>query len=171
MGRDLGAKSFVSDDGLVASFEGDEELGLDLAADGGGELHLEVGQALIPRAWEVQLVGGSFGVLTGDGMDLSCCERGSVEGGRRCGTTALVDTPLDPKFSGTMVLPVGEQRDAVASAHDGFKIVLKLSEIEIAVYDLRHLVAGLHVEGDAGDHAQRSEANHGSRESVAVLGA
>src|SRR5947209_5046165 len=130
MGRDLGAKSFDSDDGLVASFEGDEELGLDLAADGGGELHLEMGQALIPGTGDVHLFRGSFGILTDDRMYLSCRERGSVEQRRRRCGTALVDTPLDPKFFGAMVLPVGEQRDAVASAHDGFKIVLKQSEVE-----------------------------------------
>ena len=68
-----------------------------------------------------------------------------------------------------MVLPVGEEADAVGAGLDGVKVVFHGGEGEIFVDVLAHLVGGLDVEGDFCDYAQRAEADDGSLEKVVVL--
>jgi len=70
-----------------------------------------------------------------------------------------------------VLLPVGEERCAVARAHNGGEVVLELAEVEALIHDLRHLVAGLHVERDVGDDAQGAEADNCAAKLFAIVGA
>ena len=83
----------------------------------------------------VQLIGG----VPGDGMELLLGERCAVELGWHVGFAAGGEAALDPDLRGAVVLPVGEEADAVAAAEDGVEIVLELIEGEVLVDDLRHL--------------------------------
>jgi len=56
------------EDGFVGAVAGDEVFGLELGAAAGGEVELEVGEALVPRAGDAELIGAGFGVVVDDGV-------------------------------------------------------------------------------------------------------
>ena len=60
-----------------------------------------------------------------------------------------------------MVLPVGEEADAVTAEEDLVEVVLELGDGEVFVDGLGDLKSGLDVEGDAGDDAEGSEIDGG----------
>ena len=156
-GRDLVAKLFDGEDGLITLGAGDEVFGLQLGAAGGREVHAEVGQAFVPRAGNAHLLGAGSGVVAGERVEVFVGGLGSVEvfgdfeeHGFVMGISALL---LDPDLSDAVVLPVGEEADAVAAGEDGVEVVLELVHGQVFVDDLPHLEGGLDVEGDLGDHA------------------
>ena len=102
--------------------EGDEVFGLELLTAGRGELELEVGETLVPGADNVELVAAGFGWVIEDWMEFPGCEGRVVEMDWRA--SALVDASFDPD------LPylIGEERDAVAGAHNGGEVVLEFTE-------------------------------------------
>jgi hypothetical protein len=55
-------KGFDGGDGGEGVLAGDEVLGLELGTAGGGEVHLEVGEALVPGTGNVHLRGAVDGV-------------------------------------------------------------------------------------------------------------
>ena len=68
-----------------------------------------------------------------------------------------------------MVLPVGEEADAVAAEEDLVEVVLEVIEGEIFVDGLRDLKGGLDVERDGGDDAEGSEMDDRAGEGVGVF--
>ena len=68
-----------------------------------------------------------------------------------------------------MVLPVGEEADAVAAEEDLVEVVLEMVEGEVFVDELRDLEGGLDVEGNGGEDAEGAEVDYGSGEDVGVL--
>src|ERR1700758_4954613 len=68
-----------------------------------------------------------------------------------------------------MMLPVGEEADAVAAAEDLVEVVLEVVEGKILIDGLCDLKRGQQVERDAGDNAERAEADNGAEELIAVL--
>ena len=148
---------------------GDEVLGLDLLAAGRGEVHLEVGHALVPGAGSAELLGAGLGSVAGYGVELFFLQGGSVEERRQVMDFIGRDTALNPDLLDAMVLPVGEEAEAVAGAEDVVEVVLELGEGKILVDDLAHLEGRLDVEGDGGDDTERAEVDDGAEEVVAVL--
>lgn len=61
-----------------------------------------------------------------------------VEQGRRRCCAAFIYTVLDPDLACAVAIPIGEQGNTVARAHDWCRIVLELSEIQIAIDDVGH---------------------------------
>ena len=76
---------------------------------------------------------------------------------------------FDPDLGGAVVLPVGEEADAVAAEEDLVEVVLEMVEGEVFVDELRDLEGGLDVEGDGGDDAEGAEVDGGAGEDVGVF--
>ena len=89
------------------------------------------------------------------------------EGAGRAG----VEAALDPDLGDVVVLPVGEEADAVAAEEDLVEVLFEVRHGEIFVDGLRDLEGGLYVEGDFGDDAEGAEVDYGAEELVAVVGA
>lgn len=70
-----------------------------------------------------------------------------------------------------MVLPVGEETDAVATEEDLVEVMFELRDGEVFVDGLGDLEGGLDVEGDAGGDAEGSEIDDGAEKLFAVFGA
>jgi hypothetical protein len=83
---------------------------------------------------------------------------------------AVVGTALDPDLRDAAVLPVGEERDAIAGREDFFDMVLESGQGQIEVDGLRNLVGRLHIEGDAGEDAERAEMDRRAREFFGIAG-
>lgn len=120
---DLVTEGFDGADGGVGVVERDEVFGLEFLAAGGGEVHAEVGQALVPGAGDAELFGAGFGGVAEDGVHVLGGAMGSeefgAEGGGRVGLgrtlrRTLIRAAFDPDLGDAGVLPVGEERDAVA---------------------------------------------------------
>ncbi len=169
VGGDVVAELLDGEHGLIAAVAGDEVLGLDLLAAAGGEVHAEVGHALVPGAGDAHLFGTAFGGVSAEGVEFVLLEGGTVEGGWDGGGTAGLDAGFDPDLGDAVVLPVGEEADAVAGGEDGVHVVFELVHGEVFVDDLAHLEGGLDVEGDGGDDAECAEVDDGSTEVFGVL--
>ena len=81
------------------------------------------------------------------------------------------DASLEPDFAEALVLPVGEQADAVGGGFDGVEMLFHLIERKIFVNVLAHLEGRLDVERNFGDDAERAEADDSTVENIAVFGA
>ena len=158
-------------DGLVGVGAGNEVFGLQLFAAGGGKVHAEVGQALVPGTGDVHLRSAVDGVERGDGMEIFGGELAVVEEGGRVEFFAGLDETLKPELGGTAMLPVGEDADAVAGGEDVVEVVFELGEGKVGVDGLRDLEGGFDVEGDVGHDAEQAEVDDSSIELVTVLGA
>ena len=77
------AELFDGEDGLVGAVAGDEVFGLEFGSARGGEVHAEVGEALVPGAGDALLLGAVFGGVSGEGVEFLGGEFGSEEVGRR----------------------------------------------------------------------------------------
>ena len=80
-----------------------------------------------------------------------------------------VDTSLDPHLCGAMVLPIGEEANAVAAAEDGIEIVLKLVERQVLIDDLLHLIGRFEIEREAGDDAECAQSDYGASEMIGIF--
>ena len=81
----------------------------------------------------------------------------------------LFDAALYPDLAEALVLPIGEQADAVGAGFDGVEVVFHRARRR----DFRRRIGasegGLDVEGDFGDYAERAEADDCALERVGVL--
>ena len=68
-----------------------------------------------------------------------------------------------------MILPVGEETDAVGTRKNIVKMVFQLRQREILVNDLPHLKSWLHVERDLGDDTQPAQSDDCAGKPVAVF--
>ena len=172
MWGDAVAELLDGEDCFVGVFAGDEVLGLDLSAAAGGEVEFEVGETLVPGAGDAELLGAAFGGVSGDGVEflrgLLCTEELRLKFFRGC---AWIEAALDPDLSGLVVLPDGEEADAVAAEKYLVEVMFELGEGEVFVDDLRDLEGGLEVEGGFGDHAKAAEIDDLTEEVVAVFSA
>ena len=160
-------------DGVGAVAEGDEVLGLELLAAGGGEVHAEVGEALEPGAGDAELLGAVFGREAGERVEALGGGAGAEELGADVEGLAgvrfvRVNAGLDPDLGGAVVLPVGEEADAVCGGEDLDEVLAEDVEGEVFVDDLADLVGGLDAEAKAGDEAECAEVDDGAEEGVLV---
>jgi hypothetical protein len=169
---DAVAESFDGADGFVGAIDGDEVLGLDLLAAGGGEVEFEVGETFVPGSGLVELVGAGLGGVRGDGVQFFGGEGRLVEGGcEGWGWCGGVEAVLEPDGACAGVLPIGKERDAVGGGDDLQEVVLERGEGKVLVDDLRDAVGGFEGEGEAGDDAEGSEGDDGGGEGVWIAGA
>ena len=130
-----------------------------------------MGEALVPGAGDAELLGAVFGGVSGEGVEFFGGELCVEELGGEGVGDAGVEAALDPDLGDAVVLPVGEEADAVAAEEDLVEMFFELRHGEVFVDGLRDLEGGLDVEGDAGDDAEGSEMDDGAEELVAVFGA
>ena len=127
MWGDLVAELLDGEDGLVGVLAGDEVFGLDFGAAAGSEVELEVGKALVPGAGDAELFGAAFGGVAGDGVEflrgLFCAEE---LGGEWYGGGAGIEAAFDPDLVGAVILPGGEEADAVAAEEDLVEVLFEL---------------------------------------------
>src|ERR1700726_1150255 len=95
-----------------------------------------------------------------DGVEFPGCQRRMEEAGGRRGCSSLVDAA---------VLPVGEEGDAVACAHDLGQVVLEFAERQILVNDLGHVESWLYLERQMSDDTKRSKTYNTRGKAIAVL--
>jgi len=121
------AELLDGEDGFVGVLAGDEILGLDLGATAGSEVELEVGEALVPGAGDAELLGAGFGGVASDGVEflrgLFCAEE---LGGEWYGGGAGIEAAFDPDLVGAVILPGGEEADAVAAEEDLVEVLFEL---------------------------------------------
>lgn len=124
---DAVAELLDGEDGFVGVLAGDEVLGLDFGAAAGSEVELEVGKALVPGAGDAELFGAAFGGVAGDGVEflrgLFCAEE---LGGEWYGGGAGIEAAFDPDLVGLVILPDGEEADAVAAEEDFVEMLFEL---------------------------------------------
>ena len=169
MRGDLVAEALDGEDGFDGVLTRDEVFGLQLFAGAGSEAHAEVRETLVPGAEDAHLLGAVFGGERGDGMKIFggefCAEkfRLGVKG------LAFFGAGFEPDFAEIVVLPVGEEADAVGAGLDGVEMVFHGGEGEVFVDELAHLVGGLDVESDSCDDAKRAEADDSALEEIVVF--
>ena len=117
-------------------------------AGAGGEAHAEVGEAFVPGAGDTHLLGAVFGGERGDGVKILGGEFGAEEFRLGVEGLAFFVAALHPDFAEILILPVGEEADAVGAGLNGVEVVFHGGEGEIFVDILAHLVGGLDVERD-----------------------
>ena len=129
-----------------------------------------MGEALVPGAGDAKLLGAGFGGVAGDGVEflrgLLCAEELWIE---FYGGGVGVEAAFDPDLGGAMILPVGEEADAVAAEEDLVEMMFELGEGEIFVDDLGDLEGRLEVEGGFGDDAEAAEVDDLAEEGVVVV--
>ena|SRR5436305_3659679 len=76
---------------------------------------------------------------------------------------------LDPDLVDTLLLPVGEQADAVSRFFNFIEMSLQFAEWKVLVDILTHGEGGLNRERDGGDDAQSAQPNHGAAKGVPIL--
>ena len=160
----LVAQLFNGEDGRVTMFEGHEIFSLQFAAARWSEVHLEVRQALVPRAGDALLISAAFCGVAGDGVQFFLGECGAEELRRPMIRVSGGEAALDPDLGGAVILPVREEAHAVACAEDFFKVVLERIEGEVLIDRLRDLIGGLQVKRDPGEDAERTEMHNGAEE-------
>ena len=127
MWGDLVVELFDGEDGFVGVLAGDEVFGLDFGAAAGSEVELEVGKALVPGAGDAELVGAGFGVVVDDGVEFAGGGFGAEELGREVsGGGAGFEAAFDPDLIGLVILPGGEEADAVAAEEDLVEMLFEL---------------------------------------------
>ncbi len=157
---DAVAELLDREDGLVGAVARDEVFGLEFGAAAGGEVHLEVGEALVPRARDAELVGAGFGVVVDDGVEFAGGDFGAEElGGEVGGGGSGFEAALDPDLGDVVVLPVGEEADAVAAEEDLVEVFFELGDGEVLVDDLGDLEGWDEVEGGFGDDTDVAESD------------
>ena len=97
-------------------------------------------QALIPRAGNALLLGAAFGRVAVDRVEFFSGELGAEELRLPIVFVAWREPALDPDLRCAMVLPVGEQADAIARAEDLVEMMLQVIEGEIPIDGLSYLV-------------------------------
>src|ERR1019366_5148466 len=123
---------------------------------------------VVPGAGHAHLFGAVLGGKLGNRVKVPGCELRAEElrGCRKC--LPVADTTLYPDLFDALLLPVGEQTDAVGARLDVIEVVLHLSERQVLVHVLPHRIGGLDIERDPGDHAESAKPDHGSLEDLAV---
>ena len=155
---DAVAELFDGEDGLVGAVAGDEVFGLKFGAAAGGEVQLEVGEAFVPRAGNAELVGAGFGVVVDDGMEFAGGGFGAEElGGEVGGGGAGFEAALDPDLGDVVVLPVGEEADAVTAEKDFVEMLFELRHGEVLIDGLGDLEGWDEIDGGFGDDADVAE--------------
>ncbi len=155
---DAVAELLDGEDGFVGAVAGNEVFGLEFGAATGGEVELEVGKALVPGPGDAELVGAGFGIMVDDGVEFAGGGFGAEELGREVsGGGAGFEAALHPDLGDVVVLPVGEEADAVAAEEDIVEVLFKLGDGEVLVDGLGDLKCGDEVEGGLGDDADVAE--------------
>ena len=101
-----------------AAIAGNEVFCLQFAAARRSEVHLEMRQALEPRAGNALLLGAASAAWPVDGMKFFRGELGAEELRLPVVLRARRKPALDPDLRGAVVLPVGKQTDAITRAED-----------------------------------------------------
>src|ERR1039458_6066887 len=104
----------------------------------------------------------------GNRVEIPGCELRPEELRGRREWLAVSDTTLDPDLFDALLLPVGEQADAVGARLNVIEMVLHLSERHVLIHVLPHRIGGLDIERDPGDHTESAETDHGAPEDLAV---
>ena len=156
-GRSVSARAWTARIAPSAHCRAHVVLGLDLLAVAGREAHAEVRQAVRPRPGDAELRRAVDRIEAEDRVTVErrgdrAEELGALLLGR------VGDTALDPHLVDGLA-PAGEDADAVAAGRDGVEVLVQGVPAQPLEHALAHLVRGLHVEGDARDHAQRAEAD------------
>ena len=139
----------------IARARGDDELGLDLVAGARGEAHLEVRQAIRPRARAAELGRAVHGVDAEDRVAVDGRGPRAVQvGGSVLGRVG--HDALDPHLVGRLA-PAGEDADAVAERGDRVEVGEEGVPREALEHALADLVGGLGVERHPGHRAERAE--------------
>jgi hypothetical protein len=110
------------------------------------------------------------------GPGIPCCSvkllRGSF-GAEELGLPIVLvagcEAALDPDLSGLVMLPVGEQADAVAARKNLVEMIFEMRQGEMLIHRLRYLEGGLKIERDAGDDTERAQIDNDTREAVGVF--
>src|ERR1700691_793008 len=77
--------------------------------------------------------------------------------------------PFYPYLPDLVILPVGEQADAVAASEDLLQVVLQLVDGQVLINHLTDLKGWLHLECDLGDNADCTQVHGHPLESFAIV--
>src|ERR1043166_9101541 len=121
---------------------------LQFLAGAGSESHTEMRKPFVPRSRRAHLRRAIFSRERGDRMKVLASGLRSEKLAWRLVMLSLFDAALEPNFIDAMLLPIGEQADAVRTRHDRLKVLLQFIKRQIFVYILVHLVGRLEIESD-----------------------
>src|ERR1700730_16042469 len=82
---------------------------------------------------------------------------------------ALFCARFYPDLVEALLLPVGEQTNAVCARFDLVKVIFDLGQRQVFVHILAHREGRLNIESDLGDYTNNAKANDGSSSFLAVL--
>src|SRR5262249_35254018 len=151
-------------DGRQGVLARDHVLALQLLSAAWRELHAEVRQTFMPGAGDVHLWGTRLGREAGDRVAVGWRECGPEQLRWRRNSSALYDAALHPDLVDALVLPVGEEADAVGARYDLLEVIFQPRQGQVFVHVLPHLERGNNVERDLRDHPQAAEADNRSLE-------
>ena len=141
-------------DGMAAR---QQVLRLELLAGARREAHAEVRQPVRPGPGPAELRGAGGRVQPADHVPVD--RRGRRAEEVVVHQVRLVGPALDPHLV-DRVLPVGEDADAVPARDDLVEVLAERVEGQALEHPLPHLEGRLHVQGEAGDGAERAEPDH-----------
>src|SRR5882724_3185654 len=166
---DLFVQLFDGEDRFECIFVRHKIFGLQFFAGAGRETHFEMREAVVPRTGNAHLLGTIFGGECGDGVKIFCGARGAEEILRLLdGRLGRIDSMLEPDFVDALVLPVGEEPDAVGSGKNLVEVVFERVEGKIFVDGLGDLISRLDIERHFGDDTKCAEADHSAGENIGV---
>ena len=166
---DLAGELFDGEDGIDRVLAWNIIFRLQLFTGAGRKAHLEVRQALVPGADDSHLLGAVFRRERRDGVKIFAGEFCAEEIRLCVECRLLIFAALQPHFAEELVLPIGEEADAVGAGLDGIEVLLHRVEGKVLIDILPHHEGGLNIERDLGDDTQRAEAHDCTFECVAVL--
>ncbi len=88
--------------------------------------------------------------------------------GANCGALPCFNPPFDPYLADPVILPVGEQADAVAAGEDLLQVMLQLIHREVFVNHLTDLKGRLYRQRNPGYHPDRTQVDRGPMEPFAI---
>src|SRR5438270_3536292 len=106
---------------------------LQLFAGAGCESHTEMRQAFVPWAKYAHLLCTIFRRQFCNRMQIPRCRFRAKQIGRSLKWLSSVDAAFDPNFINKLLLPIGEQADAIATGLDRIEVFCQLAEGEVLV--------------------------------------
>src|SRR5580704_15645369 len=109
------AKLFDRQDGFVTPVPGDNVLRLQLGPAARRKADAEVRQPVVPGTGNAQLFGATLRRMARERVKLLRCRFGPEQFRGKLGCTPRLNPPFYPYLADAVVLPVGEETDAVTA--------------------------------------------------------
>ena len=129
---------------------------------------MEVGQSFMPGAGDAQLNRARISRESRHRVAIDRGQGRAIEGGDHRQRFAIGQLVLNPNLADIVILPVGEEADAVGAAHDGVKVLHHLGKGHVFIDFLLHQIGRLDVKRHLGDNTQATQPHDRAQKGLAI---